>query len=117
MITIHLHELLFTAYHGIHKEEKVLGNQYCIDCALEFHEGEALIEQIHSTINYVDIYDIIKARMKVATPLLETVIMDIGNEIHHRFQKLKSITISIKKLHPPIEGIQGAVGVTWNKQF
>jgi dihydroneopterin aldolase len=62
-------------------------------------------------------YEIIKKRMSIPTPLLETIVMEIGNQIHAEYPLLKAIQISIKKLHPPIEGIQGAAGVTWEKQF
>lgn len=117
MITIHLEHLLFTAYHGIHKEEKILGNDYEVECKVEFHEGEKIIDHIDDTINYVEIYSIIQKRMKTATPLLETVIMEIGNEIFISFPQSKSIYISLTKLHPPIAGMQGSVGVTWNKHF
>ena len=55
--------------------------------------------------------------MIIATPLLETVLMEISNEIHVGFPRLKSINISIKKMHPPIEGIQGEAGVSLQKLF
>ncbi len=117
MITVHLHNLIFNGFHGIHEEEKILGNEYIIDASLEFHESVEVITHIHDTINYATIYNFIKKRMSISTPLLETIVMEIGNEIHNEFPQLKSIEISIKKLYPPIEGIQGAAGVTWEKQF
>jgi 7,8-dihydroneopterin aldolase/epimerase/oxygenase len=117
MITVHLHNLLFNSFHGIHEEEKILGNDYIIDASVEFHEEEGIITSIHQTINYTDIYHIIRKRMSVPTFLLETVVMEIGNEIREEFPQLKSINISIKKMHPPIEGIQGAAGVNWQKRF
>ena len=117
MITVHLHNLLFNGFHGVHEEERILGNEYIIDASLEFHERAEVITHIHDTINYATIYAFIKKRMSIATPLLETIVMEIGNEIHAEYPLLKSINISIKKLHPPIEGIQGAAGVTWEKQF
>ena len=117
MITVHLHNLLFNSFHGIHEEEKILGNNYVIDASVEFHEELQVITSIHDTINYVDIYNIIRERMSVPTPLLETVVMEIGNEIHAEFPQIRSINISIKKMFPPIEGIAGAAGVNWQKQY
>ena|ERR1035437_5322157 len=117
MITVHLHNLQFNSFHGIHEEEKILGNDYVIDAFVEFHEELEVITSIHDTINYVDIYNIIRERMSVPTPLLETVVMDIGNEIHNEFPQIMSINISLKKMFPPIEGIQGVAGVNWQKQF
>ena len=98
MITVHLHNLHFNSFHGIHEEKNV-------------------IRSIHNTINYVDIYNIIKERMSVPTPLLETVVMEIGNEIHNEFPQVRSINITLKKMYPPIEGIQGEAGVNWQRQF
>lgn len=117
MIVVHLNDLCFNSFHGIYDEEKILGNDYMIDASVEFHEELQVINSINSTINYVDIYNIIRERMGVPTPLLETVIMEIGNEIHNEFPQAKSINISIKKMYPPIEGIRGSAGVNWQKQF
>ena len=117
MVTVRLHNLLFNAYHGIHEEEKILGNEYIVNAAFEFHEKDEVIIHINDTINYEIIYNIIKERMNIPTPLLETVVMEAGNTIHNTFPDLKSIFISIKKMHPPIEGMQGAAEVSWHKQF
>jgi 7,8-dihydroneopterin aldolase/epimerase/oxygenase len=117
MLTVHLHKLLFNGFHGIHDEERILGNEYEVNCDVEFHENVDVIMHIDDTINYVTIDQIIRRRMAIPTPLLETVIMEIGNEIHRHFPILKSIKISIKKLHVPIKGIQGSAGVTWQKHF
>ena len=117
MITVNLNNLRFNAFHGIHEEEKILGNDYIIDASVEFHEQLPVIHSINDTVNYVDIYNIIKERMSSPTPLLETVVMDIGNEIHKEFPELRAINISIKKMNPPIEGIQGSAGVYWQREF
>ena len=118
MIQVQLRQLKFNSFHGIHDEEKVLGNDYVIDASVSFHENTThVITSIHETISYVEIYRIIQMRMEVATPLLETILMEIGNEIHYRFPQLKSIDISIEKKHPPIEGIQGSAAVQYHKEF
>ena len=117
MVTVHLHNLHFNSFHGVHDEEKILGNEYLIDASVEFHEERQVITSIQGTINYEDIYNIIKERMSMPTPLLETIVMEIGNEIHAEFPQVRSISISIRKMHPPIEGIQGSAGVNWQRQF
>jgi dihydroneopterin aldolase len=55
--------------------------------------------------------------MSIPTPLLETIVMETGNEIHKVFPDLKSIFLSIKKMRPPIEGMQGSAEVSWHKEF
>jgi len=117
MVTVRLHHLFFNAYHGIHEEEKILGNEYMVNASFEFHEKDDVITHINDTINYELIYTIIKERMDIPTPLLETVVMETGNKIYRTFPYLKTISISIKKMHPPIEGLQGAAEVSWHKEF
>jgi len=117
MITVQLQDLLFNAFHGIHEEEKILGNQYIVNASVEFLEIDEVIHHIEDTVNYTTIYNIIKKRMSIPTPLLETIVMEIGNEIHHEFPHLKSVSISLQKMHPPIEGMQGSAGVKWHKEF
>lgn len=117
MITVQLQNLLFNAFHGIHDEEKILGNQYIVNAVVEFHEVTDVIVRLNDTVNYAVVYEIIKKRMSIPTPLLETIVMEIGNEIHRQFPNLKSITISINKMHPPIESMQGSALVSWHKQF
>ena len=117
MITIHLHKILFYSYHGVHDEEKIWGNEYELSADFQFHEEQGVIYSIHQTINYVDIYQIIQQRMSVPSPLLETIIMDIGTSIKKKYDKVRSISIHLKKVHPPVSGIQGSVGVRWEKEF
>lgn len=117
MITIHLHNLKFYSFHGVNEEEKILGNEYEVNADIQFHEGTAIIEKLSDTINYVEVFDMIKKRMHIPTPLLETVVMEIGNSISSKYDNVRSINISIKKINPPIESVQGSVAVTWHREF
>ena len=117
MIQVQLHNLLFRSFHGIHEEEKILGNEYLVDVSATIHEDAKVIHSIHETIDYESLYNIIRERMGLPTPLLETVAMEIGNEICREFPAIRSITIGIKKMHPPVEGMQGQAGITWHKDF
>lgn len=117
MIRVQLHHLLFRAFHGMHEEERILGNEYSVEVALDFNENTEVIEDVNGTIDYAVVYEIIRKRMQVPTPLLETVVMSAGHDIHAQFPQLKAISISLKKLRVPIEGMQGAAEVTWHKEF
>ena len=117
MITIHLYNLKFYSFHGVHEEEKILGNEYEVYADVEFHEEDDEINSLSKTINYTAIFEIIKKRMQIPSSLLETVVMDIGNTIHEQYGYVRRIYVSLKKVHPPIKGIEGAVGVTWHKEF
>jgi dihydroneopterin aldolase len=116
MITIHLHNLLFAGYHGVHDEERVLGNTYelNIDVVIDAKEH---ITQLHQTADYVVIYEIIKKRMASPSALLETVAQDLADLIHIYDNRIKSVAVSIKKMNPPIINFQGSVGVSYKKEF
>lgn len=116
MLTIHLQNLKFFAYHGYHDEERILGNEYEVDATVQFHEPQE-INHIDETINYTRLYGIIENRMQIPSKLLEPLAMDIGTTMKKEFLQIQSISIKITKMHPPISGLQGSVAVLWHKEF
>ena len=117
MLSIHLYNIKFYSFHGVHEEETKLGGEFELDMTVMFEESVNIISELRESINYSDLYDIAKEQMNTPTALLETVVMRIGEEVHQRYSAVKEITISLKKLHPPIMQIQGSVGVSWNKKY
>lgn len=118
MVTIHLHKLLFTGFHGLYEEEKILGTEYEVNIDIELVDLKYKIIQLHQTINYVVVYEIVKARMAKPSALLETVAQDLADLIHNASSgNLYAITVNIKKLHPPISNFEGEVGVSYYKEF
>ena len=116
MFTIHLHKLLFHAYHGLYAEEQVLGNDFEVTADIEIATPEQIIT-LKQTVNYVTIYNVIKQRMAKPTPLLETIAQELAQAIGGIDERIKSVSISIKKLSPPIENFQGIVGVSYKTAF
>ncbi|MBK8610989.1 MAG: dihydroneopterin aldolase [Chitinophagaceae bacterium] len=116
MFTIKLQKLKFFAFHGFHEEERILGNCYEVNVALscELAERVSLLEH---TIDYGTVYQIIKKRMSMPTPLLETLAQDLAKEIHGIDKRIKTISLSIEKANPPIAGIEGSVCVNYKKDF
>lgn len=117
MLTVSLNNLQFEACHGIFPEEKVLGNSFEVDCSVDIPDPGYVIRHIEETVNYQKLYDIIREQMEIATPLLETVAMGIGTRIRESFPAVMAISVSIRKLHPPIKGLQGNTCVTWKKDY
>ena len=116
MLSIKLHNLVFQSYHGVHEEERILGNSFVVNVAVCFNVKEK-VTSIADTVNYVPLYNIIKKRMDVPVALLETLAGDMVTDIHEFDSRLKSITISIEKKNPPILNIQGSVSVSITKDF
>lgn len=115
-MTIHLDHLLFFSFHGLHEEERILGNEYEVNAAVGIDVTEN-ISRLEQTIDYAAVYKIISGRMAIPTALLETVAQELVALIHTQFPAVRSISISIRKKYPPIAGIQGSVAVSYAKEF
>ncbi|MEP6675360.1 MAG: dihydroneopterin aldolase [Ferruginibacter sp.] len=116
MFSVHLHNLLFHAHHGLYEEEKLLGNEYEVNAEVQFEQDER-ITSIHHTVNYISVYYLIKDRMNIPTPLLETLAYDMAEEIYQLDARIKKIFISIKKKYPPVISMEGAVGVSYSREY
>jgi dihydroneopterin aldolase len=111
-MTIQLNQLLFHAYHGLYAIEQEQGGPFEVNITATF-QPTALITTLEQSVDYVGIYELVKARMAIATPLLETLVMELAQQILARFALLDSVCISIKKLEPPINDFTGTVGISY----
>lgn len=116
MLTIHLHNLLFHSFHGMYKEEKILGNDFEVNVDVKIKVQEN-ITKLRQSVDYVSLYSIIKEVMDRPTPLLEKLVQDLAEKIRLLDEKIEGVSISIKKLNPPIGNLQGTVGVSYSRIF
>jgi dihydroneopterin aldolase len=116
MYTVHLHQLEFYAYHGIHEEEAIIGNKFEVEVNIDFDSANSITD-ISQTINYVTVYNVIKEEMARPQKLIETLCETIAERIHQLDSRISSIQISIFKLGAPIPSFKGSVGVTLKKNF
>ena len=117
MITIELRDVTLHAYHGIFEGEDKTGSPYIINLLVSYDDSNSDFTDVSDTINYAELYDIIRARMQVPTGLLEKVCDSTIRQIHQQYPSILEIEMSIYKLQPPIEQFQGKVGVTIKRKF
>jgi dihydroneopterin aldolase len=117
MMTITLNDLRFFAFHGLYQEERKTGNEFMLDIEVSFHPEQGTIMGLADTINYASIYQLVKNRMAITTDLLETLAMDMANEIHQHFPRTHEVSIHIRKMHPPLANFEGNVGVRYVRSF
>jgi dihydroneopterin aldolase len=115
IMRISLNKLLFVGYHGLYPEEKKLGNNYAVDIDIDFNPKEGLIDQLDQTIDYVQVYTIVKKWMEIPTPLLETLVGKIADELLLSQPLAKKVLVKITKLHLPIPLFEGNVSVKIEK--
>ncbi len=116
MFTLHLNKILLHAYHGVHEEETIVGNDFEISLSVSFNELQK-ITILEDTINYVSVFEIVKINFEKTQYLLETVAQNIVEAIHELDKRIILINISIYKISAPIINFNGAIGVSYSKSF
>jgi len=112
---ISLNKLLFVGYHGLYPEEKKLGNNYSVEIDIDFIPKQGVIDQLDQTIDYVHVYAIVKKWMEIPTPLLETLVGKIADDILSSQTLANKVFVKITKLHLPISSFEGNVSVKIEK--
>ena len=116
MFTIRLNKMKIFAHHGVHAEETVVGAEFEVSAQITFAENKK-IEALADTLNYVNVYAIIKDHFSKSVPLLETLAQNISEEIYKVDERITSINITIDKLNAPIINFIGNVGVNYSKSY
>lgn len=117
MVSIELLDVRMFAFHGLHDGEQKTGNEYVVNLLVSYQENTDSFESLQNTIDYVALFEIVKQRMHVATPLLEKLADGIIRKIKHRYSFVNEIKLSVHKLQAPIENFQGRIGVTLYKKY
>ena len=117
MISIELHDLHIYARHGVYEGEEETGNPYIINLDVRYDERDLDFDDLRNTIDYTDLFEIVKKRMQYPTGLLEKVCESIVRRIKHQYPFVKEIILSIHKRQAPIPHFQGSAGVRLSKVF
>lgn len=105
MAEIALEGMRFYAYHGVYKEERILGTDYIVDVYLNIEVEKAAVEDnLGKTVNYETIYLICKTVMNHPAKLIETVAARISLGIKHQYKFIKELKVRVRKTHPPLGG-------------
>ena len=100
-----LEGLEFFAYHGVYQEERENGQLFSIDLEILADYSKACYsDKLEDAIDYVHIYELVKAEMEIPSSLLENVAQRIIDSIRKNFDQIESIKVKITKLQPPISG-------------
>lgn len=117
MISVEISDLHIHAFHGIHDGEEKTGSSYIVNLSVKYEEAGKDLGSIHNTVDYVELYHIVKQRMQAPSQLLEKLCDGIVRHIKHQYAFVREIQMSVHKLQAPIENFQGKVGVSMNKKF
>ena len=102
---IELEGMRFWAYHGCLESERSKGNLFMVDFRGELDlRKSSESDALEDTVNYAEIYDIIKTEMATPSDLLEHVAGRIVHGIAARFPEFKEFSVRVSKKNPPVDG-------------
>lgn len=102
----------FHAFHGVMEQERTVGNRFSVTVKLRYPFSRAMdSDELDGTLNYAEVYDVVKGEMAVPSKLLEHVAGRIRKALLLRFPEIGGGYVKIVKKAPPIAGILGAAAV------
>lgn len=117
MLIVELKNVKLYAHHGVTAEERVTGGWFELNVEVKFKENKEVITDVYDTVDYEQIFNIVKERMSVPSSLMETVAMEIAKRVKERYFVVKEVTVQILKLNPPIPGLEGQASVKCTRVF
>ena len=106
----------FYAYHGHYEEEQIVGNRFLVDLKIETNCRKAAeSDQIEDAVNYQTAYKIIKSEMQKKSNLLENLAGRIVDALYENLDNMKSVSIKLSKMNPPMGGKIKKVSITMTK--
>ncbi len=100
-----LEGMQFYGFHGVNPEERVLGQRYVVDLAVDLDLHEAgRTDKLEDTVSYSHIYRTVRAVMEGEPQnLLESAAHAIADRVLKEFP-VDGITVTVKKPNPPVRG-------------
>lgn len=97
----------FHSHIGVLPEEKITGQRIEIDLIIETNFDFSGKDELSETLSYADFYEITKVSVEHSrVDLIETLAYEIAGKIKEAHQdKIQSVTIHVRKLDLPIDGV------------
>jgi dihydroneopterin aldolase len=102
---IQVNNIKLYANHGCLNEEAMIGSWYRVDIEVNVDLTKSSIsDDLEDTVDYVQLNHIVKEEMAIRSKLLEEVANRILDRFFLELKMIKSATVSVAKLNPPIGG-------------
>lgn len=108
---IYLNDLIFNGFHGVYPGEKKTGNTFKVDVRIYINPATKTIEKLEHTIDYVQVYQLIQKIMSVPTPLLETIVANIADQILAAHPIAEAVYVKITKQQLAVPYFEGTTAV------
>lgn len=104
-MTITLNGMEFYAHHGYYKVEREIGGRFTVDVQLTMPDLRTTdTDKLECTINYEQVYAVVRQEMQQTSKLLEDVAERILTTLRKHFTQITSASVRVTKHHPPLGG-------------
>jgi dihydroneopterin aldolase len=115
---IELKNMVFYAYHGVLEQEKTVGNTFTVSLRLYLNLSAATqSDHLEDTLNYAEVFEIVKNEMAVPSNLLEHAASRIIKIIKQTFPLIVKIQIRLAKVRPQVGGEMEEAAVIINTDY
>ena len=102
---IYLKNIRLYSYHGCMDEEKKIGSDYVVNLKVKTDlSASSKSDNLADTVDYVNLYSIVKEEMDQRAKLLETVADRIINRVLKDHPDVIKASVKVAKKNPPIGG-------------
>ena len=109
---VYLQHVRFYAFHGVMPQEQKVGGEFFVDVRVGYPIAAAMeSDEVADTLNYAELYALIKKEMDIPSRLLEHVAGRIVKQIGEQFPQVTSIDLKITKKNPPMGADCDGAGV------
>ena len=114
---IQVNNIKLYANHGCLEEEAKIGSWYRVDVQVSANlDKSSVTDNLNDTVDYVHLNYIVKEEMSIRSKLLEEVARRILDRFFLELEMIKSATVSVAKLNPPIGGNVQEVAIILSKE-
>jgi dihydroneopterin aldolase len=116
---VFIERLQVYGYHGVHPEERALGQRFEIDLRIETSTRQAgLSDELDQTVSYSDLARRVKAIVEGEPKrLIEAVAESVAAAVLAEDERVGAVTVTVRKPDAPIKDVFfGAVGVTIRRE-
>ena len=109
---VHIDGIRLHARHGVLPQEQLTGNDYIINVRASYDISRAMqTDDVADTLNYAEVYNIIKEEMSIPSKLIEHVAGRIADRLMDSYSQISSIMLRITKCNPPMGADCNGAGV------
>ena len=109
---VHINGIRLHARHGVLPQEQLTGNDYIINVRVGYDISRAMqTDDVADTLNYAEVYNIIKEEMSIPSKLIEHVAGRIADRLMDSYSQINSVMLRITKCNPPMGADCNGAGV------